>query len=155
MISIQNETMSSNGSNDSSIWAESIARTTLKMARLMEDGEMLPTDGMSKLHVSWEREGEGRVICLSQFVLESRREETGLDEKGSLFHLSTTLNPSIAKARYELGMHSFYMIENDVYPDTIVNILEVWKKLFIRDCVPFSASTVGYITMYYSIGGYG
>ncbi|KAF8367192.1 smg-1 [Pristionchus pacificus] len=103
-----NETMSSNGSNDSSMWAESIGRTTLKMARMMEDGEMLPTDGMSKLH----------------FVLESRREETGLDEKGSLFHLSTTLNPSIAKARYELGMHSFYMIENDVYPDTIVNILE-------------------------------
>lgn len=59
MIRIKNETMSSNGSNDSSMWAESIGRTTLKMARMMEDGEMLPTDGMSKLHVSCEWEGKG------------------------------------------------------------------------------------------------
>ncbi|GMR53337.1 hypothetical protein PMAYCL1PPCAC_23532 [Pristionchus mayeri] len=103
-----NDTISSNGSTDSSVWASALAKTTLQMGKMMGEGERFPSDGMSKLH----------------FLVESRREETGLEEKGVILHLSTTLDPTVAKARYELGMHTFNMLEKDKNEERITSILE-------------------------------
>ncbi|GMT28251.1 hypothetical protein PFISCL1PPCAC_19548, partial [Pristionchus fissidentatus] len=106
MGGVDSSSSSSNG--ETAAWAEAIATTTMKMGRLMEKGEMIETDGVSKFH----------------FMIESRRRDTGLDDKGVLLHLSTALNPREAKTRFELGMHTLNMVQKDENPDAIQTILD-------------------------------